>query len=518
MKMISFKEVDRNDSQFRLIADALPVLISYIDKDMRYRFNNKAYEKWFGLRKEDIHGKMVQEVLGEKAFRRIGAKMELALSGVASEFEGWVEYESGGTRYIRAQYIPDVGGDNKVIGFFVLVNDMTDRVRAEEVRAVMHEKLQETAAMLSRERERLGIALRTGSLGVYEWQVGDDLIWWSPETYELYGVSMESFKPSLESFTALVHPDDREELWRKTQLALEQRSEFNHAYRIIRPDGKVRWILNRSNAGLNDRGDVVRITGIAADVTDRKITEEHLENLVAERTYELKRSNQDLQQFAYVTSHDLKEPVRKIKLFAGRLQEELADANMISAKEHINKILRASDRLSAIIDGVLTYSTVGTESDEIGSVSLKPIVNEIMDDLEVLIQESGAIIECGELPEVKGSPVLLYQLFYNLLHNAIKFSRPGVRPFVEVRARRHQEPGASFHRITIRDNGIGFAPKDSQVIFDIFRRLNSKDRYEGSGLGLSLVRKIVERHGGRITAQGKEGEGALFTIDLPSTE
>jgi len=242
-----------------LVMDHLPALIAYVDRERRYRFVNRAYERWFGKRREDVVGRTLAEVLGERAAEVLRPRIEAALAGEVVEYEAEVPYKDGGTRWVDGRYVPDVGPDGVVAGYFSLVQDISERKRAERE--------------LAQERERLEIALRAGRLGVYEWRVGAAEVWWSPETYAVYGVH-ETFRPTVEAFTALVHPDDREELWRKTQACLESREVFTHEYRVVRPDGQVRWVFNRSHVGVGASGAVERITGVAADITERKLVEE----------------------------------------------------------------------------------------------------------------------------------------------------------------------------------------------------------------------------------------------------
>jgi PAS domain S-box-containing protein len=225
---------------------------------------------------------------------------------------------------------------------------------------------------------------------------------------------------------------------------------------------------------------------------------------------ELLRSNEDLMQFAHVTSHDLKEPVRKIRIFAKMLE---ADEGQLSGRGKVNlhKVLNAADRMDAMISGVLLYSTLNADEHASEPIDLNEIISSVESDLELLIQQKSATISCGQLPKMEGATVLIHQLFYNLINNSLKFSRAGVPPHIIIE-------GSLSHDqvvITLEDNGIGFEADYAESIFKTFLRLNPKDKYEGTGLGLSLCKKIVERHGGNIEAAGKEGEWARFTITLP---
>ncbi|HYE55211.1 MAG TPA: ATP-binding protein [Chitinophagaceae bacterium] len=289
---------------------------------------------------------------------------------------------------------------------------------------------------------------------------------------------------------------------------------------------------------VNEKGEVEAVAGTTRDITEIKQAEEalkqseeqfrklsqSLEQVVRERTSELQRSNEDLQQFAHVASHDLKEPVRKIRTFSSRLRDEFGMGLPEKAKGYLEKIEKSAERMYVMIEGVLLYAAFDTLEQVMEEVRLADIFKNIENDLEVIIQQKNATISYQELPVIKGSAVLLYQLFYNLVNNSLKFSETGVAPRIRISSAewKHsnvqvQLPDTSkqYLSIVIEDNGIGFDQTDAARIFQTFARLNPKDHYEGTGLGLALCKKIVERHKGVIYAQGKKGEGAVFTVILP---
>jgi light-regulated signal transduction histidine kinase (bacteriophytochrome) len=260
---------------------------------------------------------------------------------------------------------------------------------------------------------------------------------------------------------------------------------------------------------------IVRVTNHINLKKIRREIELNLEKLVAERTLELQRSNEDLQQFAHVASHDLKEPVRKIKTFSSRLQSEFGHDLPAKGKMYIDKIQGATNRMYDMIEGVLKYSTLNEEQLPVELVDLNAVLQNIEADFELVIHQKHAVIHKGELPPIEGAPVLIYQLFYNLINNSLKFSRPEVAPVINITSSVESENGRAKAKITIADNGIGFDQEHADRIFDTFTRLNSKDKYEGTGLGLALCKKIVEKHKGTIYASGSENEGAAFTILIP---
>jgi light-regulated signal transduction histidine kinase (bacteriophytochrome) len=252
---------------------------------------------------------------------------------------------------------------------------------------------------------------------------------------------------------------------------------------------------------------------------------EKLEELVAQRTVELKRSNEDLQQFAHVASHDLKEPVRKIRTFSQRLAEEYGAMVPEKGRTFIDKIQASSERMAHMIDSILSYSVVTATEMEEEAINLNLLLEGITSDLELLILQKEASINVEKLPGIKGIPTLIYQLFYNLINNALKFSKTDTPAEIQIYGRKlppeeiasfDLRKSGSYVEIIVKDNGIGFSQEYADKVFNVFTRLNSRDKYEGTGLGLALCRKIVHRHGGVIRAKSAEGEGAEFHIILPA--
>ncbi|RYZ20535.1 MAG: PAS domain S-box protein [Chitinophagaceae bacterium] len=342
----------------------------------------------------------------------------------------------------------------------------------------------------------------------------DNATYWNKYWLRFTGLSVT--ESHAKGWRAAAHPDDVVEAIRVYNEAVAQRASVTHELRLRRHDGVYRWFQFTVSPRYAADGSFSGYSGIAIDVTERRETAILLESLVRERTAALQRSNEDLQQFAHVTSHDLKEPVRKVKTFAGMLHDDPDTRLSERGQLFLDKIRSAADRMFTMITGVLAYSTVMESEPEWQPVPLDALLGAIRDDLEVAIRQKGARIDYQDLPVLHGAPVLLYQLFFNLVNNALKFAREEVPPVIELSAHPDKVPG--WTRIEVRDNGIGFDQGHAEHIFETFTRLHSKDHYEGTGLGLALCRKIVQRHGGLISAQGVAGEGAVFELVLPLAE
>ncbi|HOZ76040.1 MAG TPA: response regulator [Flavobacterium sp.] len=271
---------------------------------------------------------------------------------------------------------------------------------------------------------------------------------------------------------------------------------------------------------------------LAKEIEIRKDAQENLEEKVALRTSELQQkndelelSNHELQQFAWVVSHDLKEPIRKIEIFVKLLGERCLNEEP-NGPYYVRRTILAAERMNSLINDLLAYSRLSSPV-ESETCDLNEIVEEVNTDLEHLFEEKGGIIRIhGELPKVAGVPSQLRQVFQNLIGNALKFAKSETKPEIDITAEYTERlefdaPVASkgaYHRITVKDNGIGFDQDYKEKIFTLFQRLHHKDVYEGTGIGLSIARKIIEKHQGLITGESETGQGARFIILLPVTE
>jgi len=225
-----------------------------------------------------------------------------------------------------------------------------------------------------------------------------------------------------------------------------------------------------------------------------------------------------LQEFAYVASHDLQEPLRKIQIFGALLDDENRDILSPASVDYLDRMIHAASRMQTLVRDLLAYSRVSTKGKPFQPTDLAQVMDEALGNLEVSIRESRAKIAVRKLPTVEADPLQMVRLFQNLLGNALKFRRNGEPPVVEVFSESCGESGSKdcgSCRIYVKDNGIGFDERYLDMVFRPFERLHERGIYEGTGMGLAICRKIVERHGGRITAESKPGAGATFIVTLP---
>jgi signal transduction histidine kinase len=275
----------------------------------------------------------------------------------------------------------------------------------------------------------------------------------------------------------------------------------------------------------DSNGHILGVLAITIDVTAQVQARQQIEEVVKERTESLRRTNAELSQFAYITSHDLQEPARKISTFIDMLSKTLGDEIDPRAKAYLQKIDLASTRMLALIRDVLAFSQLSKTSYEFKKVDLNTILDEVKNDFELLIEQKKCTIENDELPVIEAIPVQMSQLFSNLVSNALKFGRMEVKNFLRIKCAikgremlevyTHLRPSDQYCRMDFIDGGIGFSQANAVQIFDIFQRLHPKSEYQGTGIGLAMCKKIAENHGGHIFATSGPGHGATFAIILP---
>ncbi len=353
--------------------------------------------------------------------------------------------------------------------------------------------------------------------------------YFNQSVYDYSGLTAEQLRK--DGWLNLVHPDERE----ANRMAwIEDVAEgvlFKAEHQLRRYDGKYRWQLSRAVPQKDEEGNIIAWVGTSTDVHDWKMFTTELEEQVKQRTRELEESNDELSklnnelaQFAYVASHDLQEPLRKIQTFSARIQEIEKDNLSDKGKDYFNRLQSASRRMQQLILDLLAYSRANTAEKHVEALDLNLLLEAVEDQLKETILQKNAIIESSNLPVLIVVKYQFEQLFTNLLSNALKFSKAGEAPHIWINS--EMVSGAdiddaaidktlNYYHISITDNGIGFETEYNDAIFQVFKRLHGKDEYPGTGIGLAIVKKIVENHAGIIKASGKVGEGAVFDMYFP---
>ena len=369
--------------------------------------------------------------------------------------------------------------------------------------------LKEELYSLVREDPAIFEFLQNGSLdGIWYWDLeSPEHEWMSPRFWEVFGYEPDS-KPHLaEAWQDMIDPDD-------LKTALENFTEHcedpNHPYdqlvRYRHKSGSTVWVRCRGLAIRDEDGKPVRMLGAHTELTEQK----QLEATLLDQRAELARSNAELEQFAYVASHDLQEPLRMVTSYLGLLKRRYGEKLDDDAQEFIGFAVDGAERMSTLIGDLLRYSRVGTSDDEFVPVPLSSVVDTACSQLDRLIQESGIEISSKSLPTVSGSETQLVQLFENLIGNATKY-RGSEPPTVNISATCESEESI----VKIQDNGIGFEMEFAKRVFQIFQRLHTREQHSGTGIGLAICSKIMERHRGRIWVESEPDKGSSFFVAFP---
>jgi PAS domain S-box-containing protein len=320
------------------------------------------------------------------------------------------------------------------------------------------------------------------------------------------------------SWADVVHPDDQSEYLKLWHAAIRSGDAYEIEYRLKRWDGEYRWHLTRALPVRDQTATITRWFGTCIDIDARRRTEDRLRASTAA----LVHNNRELEEFASVASHDLQEPLRKVQAFVGCLRDEQAATLNADGLNYLDRIQNAAKRMATLVSDLLEISRLSSKGRPFVPVDLNEVVADVLLDLEERLAQTSGKVEVAKLPVIASDPVQMRQLFQNLIGNALKFHHKHETPVVSVTAgivdnREITGRGGegSTCRISVTDNGIGFDEKYLDRVFTIFQRLHGRGEYEGTGIGLAICRKIVERHGGTITARSQLGQGATFVVSLP---
>jgi PAS domain S-box-containing protein len=419
------------------------------------------------------------------------------------------------------------------------------RVLPEAFSLKSAEQLEEEVAQRKIAEEQLRInnqilimAQDIAKMGSWQWDVSTDRVIWSEGMKQIYGLQELPERITYTDFLKMVHPDDREHIAENVKRAFDEKKFPEFYHRVLWKDGTVKTVHANGTVMLDDKGDVQKIIGTSQDVTIQKQFEQQLLN----QSKQLESTNEELQKFASVASHDLREPLRKIITFSSMLQKESSEALGEKGKFYLDKIITGTTRMQVLIDNILDFSRLSDRGYTFQKTDLNYIIQEVIADMEVAITDTNTKITIDNLPQIEVNAGQMGRLFQNLIANAIKFRKKDVPPEINIAGSiikgsslpkeyfgntRHEYSVISnaaywenenFCRISVKDNGIGFDERFLDKIFLIFQRLHSKSEFEGTGIGLAVCKKVVDIHHGIITAQSKPGEGAEFIIILPVSQ
>jgi len=354
---------------------------------------------------------------------------------------------------------------------------------------------------------RLHLAQEAAKAGAWEWDLRTNKNVWSEEVWRLYGLEPHCCEPSYETWRETVHPDDRERIEQAVQEVATKAIELNAEWRVQDPDGSLRWLMSRGRPIHDTDGPPARYIGIVMDITERKKMEEDLKH----RTLELEAANKELESFSYSVSHDLRAPLRAIDGYARMILKKQGNQFDEDTLSKFNVIRQSAHVMGQLIEDLLTFSRLGRQQISKSKIDMEQLARDVWKELKVINPDRNMELSFNGVLPTYGDRALIKQVYFNLLSNAVKFTKYIDVVNIEVGG----YADGSDHVYYVKDNGIGFDMAYYDKLFGVFQRLHSTDDFEGTGIGLALVQRIIHRHGGRVWAEGKVGEGAIFYFSFP---
>lgn len=535
-----------SDNQSLSILNLIPTPVYYVDANHIYQYANPEYERWMGQPMGSIVGKSMEEVLPGNAYLKIRNRVNAALNGQNVEYKTRVDLPYKNNIAVRAVYTPQTGNDGTVIGYLGMLYDITGERRAEsaldemskeiqDLNNALEQKVQERThdlemrnAQLKESEERYhrmveevedyAIILMDKDGYILNWNRGAEKIKGYSEQ-EILGRNFRLFYLPEDQANGL--PD------RLITEATVKGRAAHEGWRVTKSGSRF-WGSIVITALHNAQGDVTGFTKLTRNLTERKLAEDKLR----QNAEILERQNKELEQFAYIASHDMKEPLRKIMLYSNMLAERISGQVGERENLYLERTQHAATRMQRLIEDLLAYSRTSFHAESTESLNLNQLVAETVEFYREAIDEANGTVSAAVLPTIKGIGFQVRQLFDNLISNAVKYRKPEIPLAINVTYQKvtcesiaglslmvpDDKTTAFYHRVSIHDNGIGFSPEYAQKVFELFQRLAAKDDQSGSGIGLSICKKIMQNHNGYIEATGNENEGAAFALYFPAAD
>ncbi len=511
-KFLNLKLLQESEDQLRFAIEATE-LGTFDFNPLTHTFkSNKRLKEWFGLpANAEVDISYFLNAVAEQDKQRVMDAMQTALQYTYGGFYN-IEYHiihpvSKQERIVKVKGRAWFNDEKIAYRFNGTVQDITEQIAATN-------KMLETENFLRTTAERLQLALEAGRLGSYELNLETGEILCNQQCKINYGTP-ENELLSMEKLALIILPEDREMVQQKREEAIAKHELYNIEYRIQTAIGDVRWVKVFGKTIYDELDRPIKIVGVTQDISEQKFLTEEWGKQKKSKGTEAIKDDEILEHAPAVITPDLKEPAHEIEVYTAKLKEELAATLSKKGINYLEQLEKATGKIFSIIDSLFNYSSFTGHEPLSDRIDLNEVIDTIESDIGVLIQQKEGVLEKHKLPVIQGSNVLVYQLFYNLLSNSFKFSKKELKAVVSISSSIVKRDELEFVKITVKDNGIGFAKKYIPKLFTAFSKLPTKEKYEGSGLGLALCKKIVERHGGSIIADGKENEGAVFTVLLP---
>jgi PAS domain S-box-containing protein len=492
-------DLKRTEKELNSTKNYLENLINYANAPIivwnpqtRIELFNGAFEHLTGYSSEEVLGKKLSILFPKESKNESDEKIKLSLEEHWETIEIPILCKNKEVKTVLWNSANIYDQDNHtLISTIAQGHDISERKLIEKE--------------LIRSREKLDLALNNANIGVWEWDISTNVIEWDERMESIFGLKRGTFEGNYDAFEKFLVDEDLAHVRIAINKALEFDVAFETVYRIKLNDGEIKHINAKALVSKNPDGKPARMIGVCFDITDMK---KGAEQALFRLNEDLLRSNKELEQFAYVASHDLQEPLRMISSFTQLLAQRYKDKLDNDANEFIQFAVDGALRMQNLINDLLDYSRVQSRGKSLSETDMNYVLGQTVNNLKYIIKEKRALITNDELPVIYADSGQMVQLLQNLIGNSLKFCKSS--PQVHISAKEEQD----HYLFSVKDNGIGIEPQYFEKIFSIFQRLHQKEEYAGTGIGLAICRRIVERHGGRIFVESKPGKGSTFSFTI----
>lgn len=465
-----------------------------VDEDWNITYWNKKSEEIFSVKRAEILGKNILSDFPGSLERELAEKLEDSKSQQQTfhfehffpKLNQWFEVSVYPSKKRLSVYLKDITVQKNYL-----------------------EEIKESNSRFEKVAEATNDA-------IWDWDIEGGKRFWGEGFKKLFGQETARDKIKVEHWINSIHPVDYPIVKSSLKKALDDKDVFKwkEEYRYKKKDGKYAFVVDRGIIIRNPEGKAIRMVGAMSDLTKQKEYEKSLKKLnedLMKQAHDLEISNSELEQFAYIASHDLQEPLRMVSGFLTLLEKKYSNVLDAKANQYIDFAVDGSKRMRQIILDLLEYSRIGKDDLKLQKINLEEVVNEVLLLQKKIIIERGAIISTKNLPTITSYSLPYTQVFHNLINNAIKYSRNGIKPEIHISGKEFADEWV----ISVSDNGIGIEKDYFDKIFTLFQRLHKKNEYSGTGMGLSIVKKIIEKQGGKIWLESTIGEGSTFRFSIP---
>lgn|GEM_PF-2096720 len=501
------EELSHEKNLLRTLIDNLPDYIYVKDTESRHLINNKANIILMGASdEEETIGKTVVDFFGPEAKPFIEDDRHVIQTGTAIvNREETIVSSTGETKYLLTTKVPIKEKDNKITGIVGISRDITKEKQVE--------------LDLRNSKYFLEKAQKVGQIGHWISDRTTGKLTWSEEACRIFGIALDNFDGRIQTFLDKIHPDDREKVKSATAFAIEHNEAYSIDHRIILTNGIIKWVHEQGEIIYNETGKATTLIGVVQDITERKKIENEilklnneLEEKVINRTEQLMTANEGLEAFSYSVSHDLMTPLRAISSYSGILKDNYEARLDARAIRLIDRIIANSKKMGRLIDDLLAFARLGRQEVRNQHINMDSLVRSCIEELLQNYPERKFNLKVHAMPSCEGDKGMIRQVWTNLLSNAFKYSLKAEEPKIEIGA----TDGEAMHIYFIRDNGVGFEMEYIHKLFGVFQRLHSDEEFEGTGVGLALVKRIINKHKGDVWAESSPGKGATFYFSMPA--